>query len=118
MKRRTFVQMTAAALAPFVPWGAARGADVGTTRVKRLILLFSPNGTIYQSWKPTGGPTDFQLSPILAPLEPFKSKLVVVDGLTKKDQGGDHHQTGMAKTWTGSLVVGSDFGTGAQNKAL
>src|SRR5262245_17110937 len=94
MKRRTFVQMTAAALAPFVPWGAARGGDVGHTRVQRLIVLFPPDRTIYQSWKPTGGPTDFQLSPILAPLEPFKSKLVVVDGLTKKDQGGDHTRPG------------------------
>jgi hypothetical protein len=119
MKRRTLLQLSAAALAPFVPIGPLRAATPAPdARVKRLVLLFSPNGTIYDAWKPTGGTTDFKLSPILSPLEPLRTKIIVVDGLQKKDQGGDHHQTGMAKTWTGSLLVGNDFGTGAYNKAL
>jgi hypothetical protein len=118
LSRRTWLKLSAAALASFVPLGSLRAADPASARVKRLVLLFSPNGTIYDNWKPTGGTTDFKLSPILAPLEPLRSKIIVVDGLQKKDQGGDHHQTGMAKTWTGSLLVGNDFGTGAYNKAL
>ncbi len=115
--RRSCLRLTAAALAPFIPLGALRAAPTNT-RIKRLVLLFSPNGTIYDKWKPSGGETDFQLSPILAPLQPLRSKLIVIDGLQKKDQGGDHHQTGMAKTWTGSLLAGDDLGNGDLNQAM
>ena len=37
--------------------------------IKRLIIFFSPDGSIRENWTPTGTETSFQLSRILAPLE-------------------------------------------------
>ena len=54
------------------------------TAPKRFGLFFSPCGTIPENWRPTkgstGAETDFALSPILEPLEPFKSDVVVLRG--------------------------------------
>ena len=51
---------------------------------KRFGLFFSPCGTIPENWRPTkgasGAETDFALSPILEPLEPFKNDIVVLRG--------------------------------------
>jgi hypothetical protein len=76
---------------------------------KRLLLFFTPHGTIYDQWKPTGADTAFGLSPILQPLAAHKSKLVVIDGL--QINGKYHpncdlapHPIGMATLFTGSRV--------------
>ncbi len=48
----------------------------------RVLFFYTPLGTVLGSWRPTaiasGG---FSLSPILAPLERFKNRLLVVDGI-------------------------------------
>ena len=49
--------------------------------VRRLGVVYHPNGVIYDQWLPKGAGADFTLSPTLAPLQPFKDKLVVVTGL-------------------------------------
>ncbi|MFT3710358.1 MAG: DUF1552 domain-containing protein [Archangium sp.] len=76
---------------------------------KRLLLFFTPHGTIYDQWKPTGADTNFALSPILQPLAAHKSKLVVIDGL--KINGDYHpncalapHPIGTSTLWTGCRV--------------
>lgn len=64
--------------------------------VRRLGVVYHPNGVIYDKWLPTGVGTDYQLSPTLAGLQPFKDKLIVVTGLSSDqaeplgDGGGDH----------------------------
>ena len=64
--------------------------------VRRLGVVYHPNGVIYDQWLPKGAGADFTLSPTLAPLQPFKDKLVVVTGLFSDqaealgDGGGDH----------------------------
>jgi len=103
---------SAAALAPFVPVLDSEAGQVQPP--KRLIVLFSPNGTIHENWAPQGGESDFTLSTILAPLEPHRDRLVVLDGLEVIRQGlGDGHQMGMGSLWTGSkLMPGSFSGAG------
>jgi hypothetical protein len=67
-----------------------------TTPVKRLGVIYHPNGVIYDKWLPTGAGSNFELSPTLKGLEPFKDKLIVVTGLFSDqaeplgDGGGDH----------------------------
>ena len=51
-----------AALSPFLPLLNAHGQEA---QPQRLILWFTPHGTIYDNWKPTGGETDFTLQPDL-----------------------------------------------------
>jgi hypothetical protein len=67
-----------------------------TTPVRRLGIVYHPNGVIYDKWLPTGVGSAFELSPTLKGLEPFKDKLIVVTGLfcdqaePLGDGGGDH----------------------------
>jgi len=64
--------------------------------VRRLGVVYHPNGVIYENWLPKGSGRDFTLSPILEPLEPFKNQLIVVTNLSSHqaealgDGGGDH----------------------------
>ncbi|MEL7371340.1 MAG: DUF1552 domain-containing protein, partial [Myxococcota bacterium] len=48
---------------------------------RRLIIFMTPQGFIMDAWRPTGSQANWQLSPILQPLAPFKSKLNVVQRL-------------------------------------
>lgn len=71
---------------------------------KRLILLFSANGTVPGAWAPTGGETDFTFSPILEPLAPHRKKLLVLGNVDLKvafDSPGIAHQRGIGTLWTG-----------------
>jgi hypothetical protein len=64
--------------------------------VRRFGVVYHPNGIIYDKWLPKGTGAEFELSPILTPLQPFRDKLVVVTGLYSDqaealgDGGGDH----------------------------
>jgi len=74
--------------------------------VRRLGVVYHPNGVIYENWLPNGTGRDFTLSPILEPLEPFRNRLVVVTGLSSHqaealgDGGGDHSRA------SGSYLTG------------
>lgn len=76
---------------------------------RRFVAMFSANGTIYDQWLPQGGETDFELSPILAPLEAHKGDLVIVEGLTQQGGGGDGHQNGMGGMLTGAELLPGRF---------
>jgi hypothetical protein len=64
--------------------------------VRRLGVFYHPNGVMYDKWLPNGVGADFEFSQILAPLEPFRDRLLVVTGLASYqaealgDGGGDH----------------------------
>jgi len=70
--------------------------NTAATSVRRLGVVYHPNGVIYPNWLPKGVGRDFELSPVLAPLQPFKDQLIVVTGLSSHqaealgDGGGDH----------------------------
>lgn len=108
MNRRQLLKGAAGAMlaSPLVPLLEANGQ---AAMPKRLLLFFTPHGTIYDQWKPGGADTNFTLSPILQPLAAHKSKLVVIDGLR---MNGDYHPNcalaphpiGMATLWTGCRV--------------
>src|SRR5437762_14185255 len=64
--------------------------------IRRLGVVYHPNGVVYENWLPKGAGASFELSPILAPLEPFRDQVVVVTGLASRpaealgDGGGAH----------------------------
>lgn len=96
LSRRTMLRGIGAAVAlplldaMFPAMAAAPGP------VRRLGVVYHPNGVIYDQWLPTGVGTGYKLSPTLAGLEPFRDKLIVVTGLASDeaealgDGGGDH----------------------------
>jgi hypothetical protein len=78
-------------------------AEGQEARPLRLILWFTPHGTVYDNWKPSGGQTDFTLGPILKPLERHRAKLNILDGLKIQADGvGAPHTKGPPLLWTAS----------------
>src|SRR6201999_4266303 len=72
--------------------------------------FFTPHGTVWDNWRPSGSGSSFSLSRILAPLAPVQKKLVVIDGLGIRADGvGAPHTKGPALLWTASPL--SDDGT-------
>lgn len=83
---------------------------------KRLILVCTTSGTIKQNWRPAGMGANFPLgdtlSPILAPLMPFRERMLVVDGLdmrTEIESPGGPHPLGMGGVFTGWELQKGDF---------
>ena len=77
---------------------------------KRLITFFTPHGTMMRHWRPSGDENNFELSRILAPLEPFKSRMNVLNGLDiHSPQPGGTHERGPALLWTGSPLERSSM---------
>ncbi|RYE77485.1 MAG: DUF1552 domain-containing protein [Myxococcales bacterium] len=83
---------------------------------RRLVLWFTPNGTIYEEWKPKGTGADFTFGKILSPLDALKKKVIVVDGLDMRRGGvGDGHQQGMGHLWTGVELLTGDIKGGCSD---
>src|ERR1700689_1024220 len=47
----------------------------------RMGLCFMPHGAVMNNWTPSKEGSDFEISPILKPLEAFKNDIVVVSNL-------------------------------------
>ena len=74
--------------------------------VRRLGVIYHPNGVVYENWLPTGVGSTFEFSPVLSPLAPFRDRVLVVTGLADRqaealgDGGGDHSRA------SGSYLTG------------
>jgi hypothetical protein len=113
LSRRKFQFGLGASLlaAPFLSLlrgATARAAEAG--RAGRLILFFTPNGTVHRHWRPSGSGTSFSFpaGSILEPLQDHKSDLVICDGLDF--YGADNHEGGMAAMLTGGGGAGTASG--------
>lgn len=97
LSRRALVRASAASVlaAPFLPRPAR-----ATAPPLRLLVLFSPNGTIHDHWRPQvdTGTLTLPSDGILGPLARHAHELVVLDGLDFLL--GDNHEGGMADMLT------------------
>lgn len=84
-------------------------------RRQRLIIVFTPNGTVQKDFWPDQTGTNFELKPILQPLAPFKDQLLVLNGIHNKVLGkGDNHMRGMSCLLTADeLLPGNINGNGS-----
>jgi hypothetical protein len=61
---------------------------------RRMLFVMIPNGIHMQAWTPSQTGSDFELPPILAPLEPIRHKVHVLSGFrndpAKPSGSGDH----------------------------
>jgi len=86
LSRRTFLQGAGATLAlPFLEsMIPAMTAQAATNSGTRLAFVYIPHGAIMDKWTPkTDGP-DFEFTPILQPLEPFRKYVNIASGLHHK----------------------------------
>src|SRR5262245_1644276 len=102
--RRQFIKrlgLSAASL-PFLVGLPSLGLAAPARPRQRLIIMFSPNGTIPSAYWPSATGAEFQLKEILSPLEGFKDRMLVLHGVCNKVRGdGDNHMRGMSclLTW-------------------
>jgi len=136
--RRGFLTTLGASLiaAPFIRLLGSGTRANAANRPTRLVVFFSPNGTIPHRWRPTASPDamdafgfDFAAGSILEPLRPIRKDLLVVDGL--HFHKADNHGGGMAAMLTngGGLdsptagasidqVIASHIGTSSRFNSL
>jgi len=115
LNRRQFLRnlgVSAAALPFLAGLPSLRGATLAQKR-QRVVIMFSPNGTLPNDfWPEVGG--DLVFKSILEPLEPFKERTLVLNGIANKVRGdGDNHMRGMSCLLTANeLLPGNIRGGG------
>ena len=88
--RRRFLMGAGAAIA--LPWLDAMVPAFTRTahaagRARRAAFIYFSNGTVPEQWTPQTVGTNVEYSPILKPLERFRSSSVVISGLGNKVEG-------------------------------
>jgi hypothetical protein len=74
-------------------------AETAASPAPRMGFVYFPHGAIMKSWSPQQTGTDYTASPILKPLDPFRSHMTIVSGLRNKGgESSDPHGI-MAGTW-------------------
>ena len=88
LSRRTFlrgagVTMALPLLDAMIPASTALAQTAAAPQL-RMGFIYFPHGAIMNEWTPVGEGTNFELSTILKPLEPFKKQLTVISGLQNR----------------------------------
>ncbi len=88
LPRRTFLRGMGASVAlplldAMIPARTAL-AQTAANPTPHLGFIYFPHGAIMDRWTPATEGTNFELSPILKPLEPFKQHVTVVSGLANR----------------------------------
>lgn len=87
-------------------------------RKQRLIIMFSPNGTVVDNFWPETFDESFEIKPILKPLEPYRDKLLILKGVCNKVRGdGDSHMRGMSCALTGKELFPGNIQGGSDTPA-
>jgi hypothetical protein len=125
LNRRSLLRGTGMTLA--LPWLEVMGPQLGwaddtkksDAAPNRMALLYVPNGKNMVDWTPDETGSDYQLKPIMKPLEAHKEKFTVITGLAADgarahgDGGGDHARA-LAAFLTGAHPKKTD-GTDIRN---
>jgi hypothetical protein len=91
LPRRTFLRGLSATVAlPFLD-AMSPALRAATPAPKRLGFVYFPNGAIMENWIPKTDGVGFEFPPTLAPLAPYREKLVVIGNLARAGTTiGDH----------------------------
>ena len=81
-----------------IPAGTAL-ADTAAVAPPRMGFVYFPHGAVMSNWVPTATGTDFKISPILEPLDPYRQYMTVVSGLRNKAGESPAPHAIIAGTW-------------------
>ena len=120
MKRRDFLRLATTALSTsyvssaFIPGLSSLNPVLASNTPKRLVIVFSPNGMVADGFWPEQEGADYELTPVLKPLESFREQMLVVHGICNLIRGdGDSHMRGMSCLLTANeLFPGNIVGGG------
>src|SRR5207302_7984870 len=118
--RRQFIKQLgiSAASLPFLMGLPSLGLASPARPRQRLIIMFSPNGTIPPAYWPNEVGSDFKLKEIMTPLEAFKDRMLILHGLSNKVRGdGDGHMRGMSCLLTGIELFPGNIQGGSDTPA-
>ena len=103
---------------PFLLGLPSLGIAKTAPRRKRLVIMFSPNGTIPKNFWPERTGSNFELKKIMEPLAPFRNRMLVLNGLNNKVRGdGDSHMRGMSCLLTGIELFPGNIQGGSDTPA-
>ncbi len=118
--RRTFIRDAGlgAAVLPFLLNLPSLGFANQQQRKQRLVIVFSPDGVIPQTFWPEQTGTEFELPESLQPLEPFKNQLLTLNGVCDRIRGdGDNHMRGIGCLLTGIELFPGNIQGGSHTPA-
>lgn len=115
LPRRSFLRGIGTAVAlPLLDSMVPAFASSKSAAAVRTAFVYVPNGIIMDRWTPAGEGLNWEFTPALKPLEPFRGRLNVLSGLAQingralGDGSGDHARAGA--TWlTGVHPIKSEF---------
>src|SRR5262245_17373993 len=111
ISRRTILRGAGVAIA--LPWLESLPAWGATLPPKRVAMLFMGNGINGNHWWAKGSGAAMTLGRTLAPLEPIKQKINVINGLFNKPA----HGRGIHPAQTGNLLSGATLQNGSTVRA-
>lgn len=118
--RRDFIRnlgLGAAAL-PFIHNLPSLGFANQTKRKQRLVVIFSPNGVVPNTFWPDEEGAKFTLKDSLKPLYPFQDRTLVLKGVCDKIRGdGDGHMRGIGCLLTGIELFPGNIQGGSDTPA-
>ncbi len=114
ISRRTVLKGLGASIAlPLLdamsPAATAWARTPAGTAPKRFAFVGFPHGAIMDRWSPKQTGTDYEMSPILEPLKPFRQHLTIVSGLRNKPGETPEPHAYIEQTWL-SCVKPSEYG--------
>ena len=89
----------------------------------RLAFVGFPHGAIMDQWSPKQAGADYEMSPILKPLEPYREHLTIVSGLRNKPAESPEPHGYIERTWLSCVapwdagVIGPEAGITADQFA-
>ena len=119
LPRRTFLRGVGATIAlplldAMLPSATALAQTAGV-RPSRVGFIYVPHGADMASWTPTSAGTQFELSPTLQTLAPFKDSLVVVSNLRRAGGQAEMHAAAASGWLSGAIpkrTEAEDFACG------
>jgi len=129
LSRRTVLRGVGASIAlPLLdamsPAATALAQTAAGQAPRRLAFIGFPHGAIMDSWVPKQTGTDYEMSPILSPLEPLREHLTVVSGLRNAPAESPEPHGYIERTWLSCVapwdagVVGAEAGITADQFAV
>ncbi len=122
ISRRTVLQGVGASIGLPLVGAMLPAATAATTTPagkvpKRFAFVGFPHGAIMDRWSPKETGTDFTMSPILTPLEPFRKHLTIVSGLRNKPAETPEPHAYIEQGWL-TAVKPWDFGKGGPDSGV
>jgi Protein of unknown function (DUF1552) len=103
---------------PFVLNLPSLGFANQTRRKQRLVVMFSPNGIVPDTFWPEETGRGFTFKPSMAPLAPYQDRTLVLHGVCDKVRGdGDSHMRGIGCLLTGTELFPGNIQGGSDTPA-